>query len=119
MSSNGGKTLKKRAPPQIIPPASKTRANLVTIGDVRSEMGRVYNSMQRGVYSLEEMTKRIWALRQIGQTVEAAEKLGISADADNDQRPVFTGLQIVPPPADKLIDGPNSKPKGKADAEKP
>ncbi len=108
------KPLIARKTGEVLPPPKKDqpkyRANLVTLGDVRSEMGRVYNSMQRGDYTYEELTKRIWALRQIGSIIEAAEKLGIGAASDDDERPVFSGLIITPPPAAKMIEAGPSKP---------
>lgn len=101
------KPLKGTKNGEVIPPPRKEpvklRANLVTLGDVRSEMGRVYNTMQRGEFTYEEMTKRIWALRQIGSVIESAENLGIGAQSDDDERPVFSGLTITPPPLAKQI----------------
>ena len=104
-----GKSLKEGEAGEILPPPKKgepaARANLVTLGDVRSEMGRVYHSMQRGDYTYDELTKRIWALGKIGAVIRDAELLGIGSQSDADERPVFSGLIITPPPELKMIEG--------------
>lgn len=111
---NMGKTLETPKTVEIIPPplpeTDKTRANLVTLGDVRSEMGKVYNAHKRGELTSELLTKRVWALRQIGQTVEAIEKLNVGQDVPADERPMFAGLTIVSPPANKLLNGGGADP---------
>lgn len=92
---------------EVIPPERVRSVNLATLGDVRSEMGKVYNEMKKGRVDVPDATRRIWALRQIGSVIEAAEKLGIGAASDADERPVFAGLNITPPPSPELrvIDG--------------
>ena len=58
-------------------PPPKQQANLTTLGGVRAEMVRVYNQHRNGKIGDGILTKSIWALRQIAQTIEAAEKLDL------------------------------------------
>lgn len=97
---------------KVIPPSRKGKhgpepgtrqvVKLLTMGDVLKEMSLQYNNHATGKKSermpVEDLTKRIWALRQISQTIAEAERLGIDASKDDDARPMFAGLQITPPP---------------------
>lgn len=82
---------------------------LVTVGQIKKEMGVCYRLAQRGRIPWAIATKAIWILRQMLKACEIERRYFIPPEADADDRPVFVGLTIVGPSVDKLMDG--TKPK--------
>lgn len=112
------KTLKQQDEVEIVPPGDDTsvddelpvnaeadlptgrggklvKVQLLTLGDVKREMGKVYRRCSSGKMTWSNGTKAIWVLRGILSAVEVEEKYRILDNTDEDTRPVFTGLQVI------------------------
>lgn len=86
---------------EILPPDTRQKRkkakSLSTMGDIRREMASTYSAYRAGQIPIDILTREVYALRTIGQQIEAIEKLGLDTQDDEDTREQFVGMKIVAP----------------------
>ena len=64
-------SLEKQQKPKRAP--RRDSIPLTTVGNVRSEMGKVYRLARAGNMPINDMTKFVYALREIGRIIESSD----------------------------------------------
>lgn len=89
----------------LVPGKHPDRVTLVTPGQVKSEMGRIYRAVLKG--KLNPLIGKILVrdhLTPILKATEIEQQFNLAMDDPDDDRPALVGLQITGP-APKLQDG--------------
>ena len=60
-------------PPLTVLPRKERRIGLLKLDQVREEMARVYREMRRGELELQDGTRLVYVLTQIGKMIEATD----------------------------------------------
>ena len=77
---------------------------LVTVGQIKREMGTLYRLAHRGRIEWAVATRAVWLLRQMLKACEIEQRYFITPDPNADDTPVFTGLNIIGPTVSLLED---------------
>lgn len=105
---NGDKSVENGDNVEIIPPeGSKPHyeqpeqqlpaTRLTTVGQVKTEMGKVYRKASGGAMEWTDASRAIFILRGLLKALEIEHEHNLTGDNPDEDRPVLTGLQIVGP----------------------
>lgn len=92
---------------EIIPPPTNKQSGkvkLATVGNISSEMARVYRQVRRGDITIEQGSKLTYMLRQQLEAKKTELAFSLAQDDPDDDRPALVGLTIKGP-APGLPDG--------------
>ena len=91
---------------------------LVTVGQIKREMGTLYRLTHRGRIQWAVATRAVWLLRQMLKACEIEQRYFLPPAPDADDTPAFGGLNIIGPTVALLAGAPRPQRRQARGAEK-